>query len=78
MTSVDTAGDTQFFPGCTRVCAEQPTGTSCSWPARWICCRAGYYGGFRPLDLMGSTPSSGRWPQGGGGISPPLTRRSHE
>ncbi|MED6106157.1 hypothetical protein PIB30_002048 [Stylosanthes scabra] len=61
---VDTAGGPQFLHGCTGVCAEQLIGTLSSWSGRWICFRAGYSGGFRPLDRMSSTPLSGHWPLG--------------
>ncbi|MED6128713.1 hypothetical protein PIB30_100680 [Stylosanthes scabra] len=42
---------------------------------RWICWRAGFYGGFRSFGLTISTTSSGHWPPGGIGISPHPTRR---
>ncbi|MED6196433.1 hypothetical protein PIB30_047516 [Stylosanthes scabra] len=48
---------------------------SSRWQGRWICCRAGFSGGFPFFTLTLSTTFSGHWPPGGIGISPLPTRR---
>ncbi|MED6137861.1 hypothetical protein PIB30_068956 [Stylosanthes scabra] len=47
---------------------------SSRWQGRWICCRAGFFGGFPSFALPRSTTLSGHWPLDGIGISPLPTR----